>query len=183
MTAFEHRHAGHCESGTVSALLRHQGLSLSEPMVFGIGGGLFFLHMPLVKMAGIPLTSYRDAPRAIIKNLARRLGIRWRQHRYRTPEAGMRALDEFLAAGRPVGLQTSVYWLPYFPTDHALPFQRPQPGRLRQARRGVPDQRSGGRDRRHLPRRGPQARPLRHVERSRRAASPIIPIRCRSTRT
>ena len=122
MTAFEHRHAGHCESGTVSALLRHQGLSLSEPMVFGIGGGLFFLHMPLVKMAGIPLTSYRDAPRAIIKNLARRLGIRWRQHRYRTPEAAMRALDEFLAAGRPVGLQTSVYWLPYFPIDMRFHF-------------------------------------------------------------
>jgi hypothetical protein len=30
-------------------------------------------------------------------------------------EAGMRALDAHLAAGRPVGAQSSVFWLPYFP--------------------------------------------------------------------
>jgi len=122
MSAFEHRHAGHCESGTVAALLRHQGLSLSEPMVFGIGGGLFFLHIPIIKMGGIPLTSYREAPRAIIKNLAKRLGVRWREHRYRNAEAAMQALDQFLAAGRPVALQTSVYWLSYFPVDMRFHF-------------------------------------------------------------
>lgn len=122
MSGFEHRHAGHCESGTVAALLRHQGLDLSEPMVFGIGGGLFFLHLPIVKMGGIPLTSYRDAPRAIIKNIQKRLGVRWREVRYRRPQAAMQALDTFLAAGRPVGLQTSVYWLPYFPVDMRFHF-------------------------------------------------------------
>jgi hypothetical protein len=122
MSVFEHRHAGHCESGTVGALLRHQGLDLSEPMVFGIGGGLFFLHLPIVKMGGIPLTSYREAPRAIIKNIRKRLGVEWREHRYRGPIEAMRALDGFLAEGRPVGLQTSVYWLPYFPVDMRFHF-------------------------------------------------------------
>lgn len=122
MIAFEHRHAGHCESGTVGALLRHRGLHLSEPMVFGIGGGLFFLHIPILKMGGIPLTSYREAPRAIIKNIRKRLGVEWREHRYRGPQAAMQALDAFLAEGRPVGLQTSVYWLPYFPVDMRFHF-------------------------------------------------------------
>jgi hypothetical protein len=122
MNDFEHRHAGHCESGTVAALLRHRGLDLSEPMVFGIGGGLFFLHLPIVKMGGIPLTSYREAPRAIIRNMHKRLGVRWREHRYRQPQAAMQALDDFLAAGRPVGLQTSAYWLPYFPVDMRFHF-------------------------------------------------------------
>jgi len=122
MSDFEHRHAGHCESGTVAALLRHRGLDLSEPMVFGIGGGLFFLHLPFVKMGGIPLTSYRDAPRAIIRNIRKRLGVTWREHRYRGPVEAMRALDDFLAAGRPVGLQTSAYWLPYFPVDMRFHF-------------------------------------------------------------
>ena len=122
MSGFEHRHAGHCESGTVAALLRHNGLDLSEPMVFGIGGGLFFLHLPLIRMGGIPLTSYRDAPRAIIKNIGKRLGIRWQQHRYYRQEAGRQALDAFLAAGRPVGIQTSVYWLPYFPVEMRFHF-------------------------------------------------------------
>ncbi len=122
MNGFEHRHAAHCESGTVSALLRHRGLNLSEPMVFGIGGGLFFLHLSLVKMGGIPLTSYRDAPRAIIKNIEKRLGVRWRSERYRSVDAAMRALDDFLARGQPVGLQTGIYWLTYFPIDMRFHF-------------------------------------------------------------
>ncbi len=122
MSGFEHRHAAHCESGTVSALLRHRGLHLSEPMVFGIGGGLFFLHLSLVKMGGIPLTSYRDAPRAIIKNIEKRLGVRWRTERYRNVDAAMRALDDFLARGQPVGLQTGIYWLTYFPIDMRFHF-------------------------------------------------------------
>lgn len=122
MSGFEHRHAAHCESGTVSALLRHRGLHLSEPMVFGIGGGLFFLHLSLVKMGGIPLTSYRDAPRAIIKNIEKRLGVRWRSERYRNVDTAMRALDDFLARGQPVGLQTGIYWLSYFPIDMRFHF-------------------------------------------------------------
>jgi len=119
---FKHRHAGHCESGTVASLLRHNGLDLSEPMVFGIGGGLFFLHQPLIRMGGIPLTSYRDAPRAIIKNIGKRLGIRWQQERFRREGSAMQALDASLAAGRPVGIQTSVYWLPYFPVEMRFHF-------------------------------------------------------------
>jgi len=122
MGDFEHRHAAHCESGTVSALLRHQGLTLSEPMVFGIGGGLFFLHLSLIKQGGIPLTSYRDAPRAIIKNIEKRLGVRWRSERFRSPERAMQSLDGHLERGQPVGLQTGIYWLTYFPIDMRFHF-------------------------------------------------------------
>jgi hypothetical protein len=119
---FKHRHAGHCESGTVSALLRHEGLDLSEPMVFGIGGGLFFLHMPWLRMGGIPLTSYRDAPRAILKNIGKRLGFGWKSQRYFRPATARRELDAFLDAGRPVGIQTNIYWLSYFPTEMRFHF-------------------------------------------------------------
>jgi len=119
---FIHRHAGHCESGTVAALLRNRGLDLSEPMVFGIGGGLFFLYLPFITMGGIPLISYRDAPRSILKNICKRLGVRMRYERFRDPDAGMAALDRRLAAGVPVGMQTSVFWLPYFPADMRFQF-------------------------------------------------------------
>ena len=34
--AFQHRHSGHCETGVTSALLRHGGLELSEPMALGL---------------------------------------------------------------------------------------------------------------------------------------------------
>ncbi len=122
MIDFKHRHAGHCESGTVGALLRHEGLDLSEPMVFGIGGGLFFLHMPWLRMGGIPLTSYRDAPRAILKNIGKRLGFGWTSQRYFRPATARRELDALLDAGRPVGIQTSIYWLPYFPVEMRFHF-------------------------------------------------------------
>jgi hypothetical protein len=114
---FEHRHAAHCESGTVATLLRARGLDLSEAMVFGIGGGLFFLHAPFLKMGGMPLTAYRDAPRIIIKNICKRLGVRMKSQRFRDADAGMRALDVLLAQGIPAGLQTNIFWLPYFPDD------------------------------------------------------------------
>lgn len=114
---FPHRHAAHCESGTVSALLRSRGLDVSEPMVFGIAGALSFIYAPFVKMGGMPLVAYRDGPRTILRNTAKRLGIRMRERRYRDSEEGMRALDALLEQGQTVGLQTSIYWLPYFPED------------------------------------------------------------------
>src|SRR3989338_3643173 len=120
--SFDHRHAAHCESGTMSALLRNCGLDLSEPMVFGIGGGLFFLYMPFIKMGGIPLTAYRAAPRVIIKNICKRLGITLRTMRFRKPEDSMAELDRLLEKGISVGLQASVFYLPYFPRDMRFQF-------------------------------------------------------------
>jgi hypothetical protein len=34
----------HCETTTLGALLRHEGLELSEPMLFGLGEGLGFIY-------------------------------------------------------------------------------------------------------------------------------------------
>jgi Domain of unknown function (DUF4872)/Butirosin biosynthesis protein H, N-terminal len=119
---FEHAHSAHCESGAFAALLRHNGIRLSESMVFGIGSGLFFLYFPLVKIYGAPLVAYRDAPNAIMTRGARRLGVRLEKQRFRDADRGMHALDEALAAGVPVGLQTGVFWLPYFPRDMRFQF-------------------------------------------------------------
>ncbi|MBI5561667.1 MAG: BtrH N-terminal domain-containing protein [Deltaproteobacteria bacterium] len=121
-TPFIHRHAAHCETGTVAALLRDRGLDLSEPMVFGIGGGVFFIYVPFVKMGGIPLAAYRGAPGSIIKSAYKRLGVKVRVMRFRSPDDGMASLDRFLAAGTSVGLRTSGYWLPYFPQNLRFQF-------------------------------------------------------------
>lgn len=120
--AFEHVHAAHCESGAFAALLRHHGLRLSEPMVFGIGSGLFFLFFPWLKLYGAPLVAYRDAPNAIMRRCARRLHVGLATRRFRDPRAGMAALDAMLAREVPVGIQTGVFWLPYFPRDMRFQF-------------------------------------------------------------
>lgn len=119
---FAHRHAAHCESGVVASLLRHQGLDLSEPMVFGLASALAFAYLPFIKVNGMPLVSYRMPPRFILRGIERALGWRFAFETFRSPAAGRARLDALLATGRPVGMQTSVFWLPYFPPDMRFHF-------------------------------------------------------------
>ncbi len=91
-------------------------------MAFGIGSGLFFSYLPFVKVYGFPLTAYRIAPGGIIKRASKRLGIRFKYESFRDEEKGMAALDLALAGGRPIGLQTGVFWLPFFPPAYRFQF-------------------------------------------------------------
>lgn len=119
---FAHRQTAHCESGTVAALLRHAGLELSEPMVFGLSGALTFAYLPLLKIGGMPLMAYRLPPGRVIRGVTSRLNIPMRFERFKSASEGMAALDAHLQQGRPVGLQASVFWLPYFPEDMRFHF-------------------------------------------------------------
>lgn len=122
MKHFEHRQSAHCETGVIANLLTHAGLPMSEPMAFGLGTGLAFAYVPLVKLNGLPLVAYRMPPRYIIRTLCKRFGVKLHSRRFRKVEAGQAALDSCLEAGKLVGLQTSVYWLPYFPADMRFHF-------------------------------------------------------------
>ena len=106
----------------MASLLRHNGLDLSEPMVFGLSSALTFAYIPLIRVGGMPMLAYRMPPGRIISGLSRRIGARFDFQRFRTPEAGLAALDEHLDDNRPVGLQASVYWLPYFPDNMRFHF-------------------------------------------------------------
>lgn len=114
---FQHRQASHCESGCMSNLLRHHGLPLSEPMAFGLSSALSFAYLPIIKINGLPLIAYRMPPKAIIQGLQKPLGLKMRFETFRNPAAGVARLNELLAQGQVVGLQTSVFWLPYLPED------------------------------------------------------------------
>ncbi len=99
----------------MSSLLTHHGLPTTEPMAFGLGAALAFAYVPFIKLSGMPLIGYRMPPRHIIRGLSKRLAIRMKTQTFRDADAGMATLDRLLDEGRVVGLQTSVYWLPYFP--------------------------------------------------------------------
>ena len=119
---FQHRQAAHCESGVVSALVTHYGLPMSEPMAFGLASALAFAYIPIIKMAGMPLISYRMWPGAIVKAMHKRLGIEMVRQKFSSQAEGVRALDAQLDAGRVVGLQTCIYWLPYVPDQFRFHF-------------------------------------------------------------
>lgn len=112
---FQHHQSAHCESGVASNLLRHNGLTLSEPMVFGIGSGLFFGHMPFLRVNGIPATTFRIFPGLVFARLCKQLGIKMKAETFRSETKAMEQLDRMLDQGTPVGMLTSVYYLPYLP--------------------------------------------------------------------
>jgi hypothetical protein len=57
-----------------------------------------------------------------MRGIAKQLGVKMKTHRYRDPDEGMRDLDRLLAEGRVVGMQSSVFWLPYIPKDMRFHF-------------------------------------------------------------
>ena len=119
---FQHRHAAHCESGVASNLLSHYGATLSEAMAFGLSSALSFAYLPFVKLTGFPLIAYRMPPKFILKGLRKPFDVRLHFETFGNAEQGQRRLDQLLADGKVVGLQTSVYWLPYFPQDMRFHF-------------------------------------------------------------
>ncbi len=120
--SFTHRQAAHCESGVAANLLSHYGLTLSEPLAFGIGGGLFFGYFPFIRLNHLPLTTFRAGNGRIINRVAARLNVKIKWEKFRSPESAMAALDRKLEEQTPVGCRTGAYWLTYFPRRYRFHF-------------------------------------------------------------
>lgn len=119
---FEHHITAHCENGVASNLLKNKGLPISEPMVFGIGSGLFYVYLPFLKVNHAPGLSYRPAPGWIFNRLAKRLGIKIKRQKFSSRQKAQDVLDDNLKKNIPSGLQVGVYHLPYFPEDYRFHF-------------------------------------------------------------
>ncbi|HNZ64511.1 MAG TPA: BtrH N-terminal domain-containing protein [Smithella sp.] len=119
---FVHHHAAHCETGVTAALFRDKGLEISEPMIFGIGSGIFFGHFPFVKFVGLPISTYRSQPAAIFRKAAKRLGAKFVTQHFRNAQKGMAEMRRVLKSGQIVGVTTNIYWLSYFPNRFRFQF-------------------------------------------------------------
>ncbi|MDR2138952.1 MAG: BtrH N-terminal domain-containing protein [Tannerella sp.] len=119
---FEHGQAAHCESGVTANILRFYGIHISEPMVFGIGAGLFFSYMPFIRLHQMPVFSFRPLPGHIFARVTGRLGIRMNKRRFLNEDKSMEALDKLLEQGIPVGNVVGVFYLPYFPKEYRFHF-------------------------------------------------------------
>jgi hypothetical protein len=91
-------------------------------MAFGIGSGLFFTHIPLVKIMELPLTSYRSMPGGIFKKTCKRLGVPFVYKTFRDQVEGRRALDDLADRGQAVGVRSNIFWLPYIPQPFRFQF-------------------------------------------------------------
>lgn len=119
---FTHHQSAHCENGVTSNLFRFNGLNLSEPMVFGVGGGIFFMHLPFLKINNAPGTTFRPLPGMIFKRNAHFFDVRYKRIKFSSEEKAQEALDNLLEQNIPVGLQVGVFHLPYFPKEYRFHF-------------------------------------------------------------
>ncbi len=109
----EVRDTHHCETTTLGVLLRHQGLDLSEPMLFGLGSGLSFIYWDSKNM-DFPFLGGRVKPFELTRNLAAALGLELVVQETGSPRRAWENVKAPLDAGHPVGLQLDSYHLPYF---------------------------------------------------------------------
>lgn len=119
---FKHYQSGHCENGVASNLLKHRGIDISEPMIFGIGSGLFFIYLPFLKVNFAPGFSYRPMPGSIFSRAAKLLGFKIKRKKFKNTQDAQQALDDNLAKQIPTGLQVGVYQLTYFPDEYRFHF-------------------------------------------------------------
>lgn len=120
---YKHLQAAHCENGVTSGLLKHYGVSgINEPLAFGIGSGLFYIHIPFLNFNNGPAISFRTMPGSIFKRTCKSLGIKVFRRKFSHPAEARIFLDEKIADGIPVGCQVGVFHLPYFPPEYRFHF-------------------------------------------------------------
>ena len=107
------RGAQHCETTALGVLLRHQGLDLSEPMLFGLGSGLSFIYWDSKNM-GFPFLGGRVKPFDLTRNLAAGLGLELLVQETTSPRRGWENVVASIDDGHPVGLQLDSFYLDYF---------------------------------------------------------------------
>lgn len=120
---FAHLQSAHCENGVARSLLQHIGVhQITEPLAFGIGAGLFFVYIPLLKINNGPVIAFRTMPGQIFKRTCKELGIGVVRKKFTSKDQASLFLNECLAAGIPVGCQVGVFYLPYFPKEYRFHF-------------------------------------------------------------
>ena len=120
---FIHIQSAHCENGVITRLLRLAGHEyMTEPLAFGIGSGLFYLHIPYFKFNGGPAITFRTAPGSIFKRTCKSLKIEISSKRFRSEQKAEEYLDFLLSQDRVVGCQVGVFNLKYFPPEYRFHF-------------------------------------------------------------
>lgn len=122
-TSYQHIQTAHCENGVATGLLRHHGLEfMTEPLMFGLGSGIFYIHIPFLMVNGGPAVSYRSMPGWIFSRASKLLGVKVNRKKFSSEKEAYDYLNKQIQLGNPVGCQVGVYNLPYFPPEYRFHF-------------------------------------------------------------
>lgn len=101
-----------CEPTTVGNLIKHSGITLSEPMLFGIGEGLSFIYWDSKQM-GYPFLGGRCKQDALTENIAKNLKLKLVVNETSSKTKAWEFVKSNIENGIPVGLKLDFYFLEY----------------------------------------------------------------------
>ncbi len=113
---FNHKMAAHCESGTITSLLNHGGLAITEPLVFGIASGIFFGYFHKMKAFAFPTFIVRNKPGQMRTNIEKRLGAKFKTYSFKDPAKGQMMLDQLIEQNVPTAAQVDFFYMDYVPS-------------------------------------------------------------------
>jgi len=112
----------HCETTALKRVLDYHGLSLSEEMLLGLGGGIGFIYW-YMKMMPCPFVGGRGAKSADFPgDICRRIGGGATAVETTSAKRGYEELKALLRAGEPAVVYGDMAYLPYFAMPEAAHF-------------------------------------------------------------
>lgn len=103
----------HCETTATGTLLKHLGIDLSEPMLFGLGEGLSFIYWNM-KTMDYPFLGGRVKPDALTQNIVKNLGLEMTVNETSSRQKAWDNVQKLVDANQAVGLKLDSFYLEYF---------------------------------------------------------------------
>ena len=104
----------HCETTATGSLLKHLGIDLSEPMLFGLGQGLGFIYWDMPRLMSFPFMGGRIKQDELTQNLCRNLGLHLEAKETSSVKSAWKNVKEKIDQEIPVGIKLDCYHLDYF---------------------------------------------------------------------
>lgn len=119
---YQHRTGEHCASTALRNLLAHDGIELSEGMVFGLASGLGFFYLRSDEMS--PTRLFHGRTMSLESDLGANTGIRLTDRPEPDDERAFAIVRERIDGGTPVMISTDTFYLPYQNTKSHFPGHR-----------------------------------------------------------
>ncbi len=105
----------HCETTATGSLLQQIGITLSEPMLFGIGQGLGYIFWNM-KIMDFPFIGGRIKPDLLTENICENLRLNLEVEETGSIKKAWNNVKSKIDEGKAVGLKLDCYHLDYFTT-------------------------------------------------------------------
>lgn len=103
----------HCETTATGSLMKHIGIELSEPMLFGLGEGLSYIFWNMKSM-DFPFIGGRVKPDLLTENICRNLNLKLEVKETSSVKKAWENVTQKLETEKAVGLKLDCYHLEYF---------------------------------------------------------------------